>query len=504
MKHLGDIQQLDGSLVEPVDVITFGSPCQDLSVSGKRKGLDGRQSGLFFEAIRIIKQMLEATNGRYPAFVVWENVPGAISSNKGEDFRTVLETFARIKNPTAIIPQPKKWTKAGCVMGDGWSLAWRICDAQFWGVAQRRRRIALVMDIRGESAPEILFERESMCGDITQSRTKGQSTSSYPENSAGTTGFGETGIGYWQQGIQTIRAEGENRPSRPSNVIVSSAFMAGQSAKAGSVGYGEEVSPTLKADAGGNQIPSVCTVRDFSVHDCRGNGNGELCPTLVGAHQARATDFTAVVTESMPDDASQSAILPSQPCASCALMAMQGFGDYKESKCTSALKQRDYKDATDLIVAGVDARNATENDELSPTLQAKNNGGISLNYLPSVRINYRVRRLTPLECERLMDFPDNWTDLGEYIGTNRKVKKVSDSARYRAIGNSIALPPWVFVLSRIALRLRSGATLGSLFDGIGGFPLIWERINGAGSAVWASEIEEFPIAVTKRHFSIRI
>lgn len=181
-------------------------------------------------------------------------------------------------------------------------------------------------------------------------------------------------------------------------------------------------------------------------------------------------------------------------------MSMQGFGDYKENETSSAVKSRDFKDATDLVVAGVDCRNGNENEELCATLQAKSNGGISLNCLHPIRIGYRVRRLTPLECERLMGFPDGWTDIGEYAAGNGRLRASSDSVRYKALGNSIAIPPWTYVLSRIAAQLYPGATLGSLFDGIGGFPFIWERINGKGSALWASEIEDFPIAVTQRYF----
>ena len=164
MKHLGDITLIDGSKIEPVDVITFGSPCQDLSIAGKRAGLAGQRSGLFMEAVRIIKQMQEATNGEYPKYAVWENVPGAFSSNKGKDFLAVLEELIRIKEPTISLPEPpkSKWSKAGEVSGSGWSLAWRTMDAQYWGVPQRRLRISLVLDLTGQRAGEILFEPESL------------------------------------------------------------------------------------------------------------------------------------------------------------------------------------------------------------------------------------------------------------------------------------------------------------------------------------------------------
>ena len=196
MKHLGDITKIYGYHVPPVDAIIGGSPCQDLSVAGHRKGLAGERSGLFMEQIRIIKEMRNADKQRgrtgtevQPRFMVWENVPGAFSSNKGEDFRCVLEETAKIADENSIIPRPQKgkWSTAGAIMGDGWSIAWRVLDAQFFGVPQRRRRIALVADFGGQSAPEVLFERESVSGDTAESRTQREGTSSEAEGSIGTT-----------------------------------------------------------------------------------------------------------------------------------------------------------------------------------------------------------------------------------------------------------------------------------------------------------------------------
>lgn len=182
-----------------------------------------------------------------------------------------------------------------------------------------------------------------------------------------------------------------------------------------------------------------------------------------------------------------------------ATFTMQGFGDYKECDAASACKARDYKDATDIVCA-VDVRNGVENTDINGTIQSKPNGGQSLNYNNVCRTGTTVRRLTPKECERLQGYPDDWTNIGEYTDTKGKTKKTTDSARYKALGNSIALPFWFYLLRRISAQYERPATLGSLFDGIGGFPLCWERCNGPGTALWASEIEEFPIAVTKRHF----
>lgn len=195
MKHLGDISKVNGAEIEPVDIITFGSPCQDLSVAGKRAGLkhedngddETTRSGLFIEAVRIIKEMREKTNGEYPRYAVWENVPGAFSSNKGEDFRIVLEELVKVVEPTAVMPEVPRfgWAYADSYSGDGWSLAYRVLDAQYWGVPQRRRRIYLVADFGGQHAREILFEREGLRGYFTEGRTPWKATSSDAERSVG-------------------------------------------------------------------------------------------------------------------------------------------------------------------------------------------------------------------------------------------------------------------------------------------------------------------------------
>ena len=196
MKHLGDISKVNGAEIEPVDIITFGSPCQDLSVAGKRAGLkhedngddETTRSGLFMEAVRIIKEMRKATNGEYPKFCCWENVPGAFSSNNGQDFRIVLEELIKIAEPYAVMPEvPNKgWAYADSFSGDGWSLAYRVFDAQYWGVPQRRRRIYLVTDFRGQCATEILFKREGLRGYFTESGTQGQTVTADAERTIGT------------------------------------------------------------------------------------------------------------------------------------------------------------------------------------------------------------------------------------------------------------------------------------------------------------------------------
>lgn len=179
MVHLGDITKLDGGKIEPVDVVTFGSPCQNLSIAGNRKGLEGDESILFLEAVRIIKEMRIATNGRYPQIAMWENVVGAFSSNKGSDFNQVVEELCKICDPDADVPRPPngRWGKAGLYMGDYYSLAWRQLDAQHWGVPQRRKRIFAVLDLGGQCAGEILFKREGLRRDFTKVRRTGKTAS---------------------------------------------------------------------------------------------------------------------------------------------------------------------------------------------------------------------------------------------------------------------------------------------------------------------------------------
>lgn len=197
MKQLGNILNINGAEIEPVDIITFGSPCQDLSVAGAQKGIhEGERSNLFFEAIRIIKEMRNATANEFPRWAVWENVPGAFSSNQGEDFRAVLEAFCKVSDEAAVVPQPKgsKWSPAGCIVGNGNSLAWRVYDAQYWGVPQRRKRIYLIADFRSERAGEILFEREGMRGNPEKSGEAWKRAAAYVEGC-----FDGSGIPLWMK-----------------------------------------------------------------------------------------------------------------------------------------------------------------------------------------------------------------------------------------------------------------------------------------------------------------
>lgn len=600
MVHLGDITKMSGYTIPPVDVVTFGSPCQDLSIAGKRAGMAGERSGLFSEAVRIIREMRYATFGAYPKYAVWENVPGAFSSNKGEDFHAVLQSLCRVIDPDATIPRPTdarggiKWPRAGAILADHYSLAWRTMDAQHWGVPQRRLRISLVLDLTGGRAGEILFEPESLRGHFAPGITPGQGAAGAVENGAGTAdctdaipvnlqiatrhkSLGErTGLGVGQAGdaAYTLQEGHEHGVCCPdiakaytlkirsgcegggkgalvqteksatlSTLQDQTLFVAEQpkaysfdslasnSMKSSNPHSGcreVEIAKTLDAsppdpakNQGGiaildalpfdtTQITSpqngsnphfgdpchplaatahppaaVCLnyinpVAEPLIYDARGNGDGITSPTMTGDHNSRVTDYTAITLQ----------------------------GD----TVAGALLARDYKgpgraDSLGRVIAqpvGADLYNGTLTGDKAVTLTTATGQG-GANTGPSVIekiIRWIVRRLTPTECERLQGYPDGWTDLGEWIDSKGKTHKDADTPRYKALGNTIALPQWYYVLGGIADRLPEDATLGSLFDGIGGFPYVWAQLHAGRKelCVWASEIEEFPIAVTKKWF----
>ena len=271
VKHLGDINKINGAEIEPVDIITFGSPCTDLSVAGKRQGLNAERSGLFFQAVRILKEMRCATNGKYPRFAVWENVAGAFSSNGGEDFRCVLEELCKVKDTNISVPEPAKWEKAGEILGKGFSLAYRTVDAQYWGVPQRRMRIYLVTDFNGECASKILFESEGVSGYSAKSFRTWQEITRSSGNRSEETGSGLMFENHSQatrytgplEVAQTVSATygtgGNNQPF----VVESAGFCTEHSAKAHGIGYENEKAPTLKAGV----VPATLKIR------C-GSGNG--------------------------------------------------------------------------------------------------------------------------------------------------------------------------------------------------------------------------------------
>ena len=303
MKHYGDISKLNGADLPPVDIITFGSPCTDMSVAGKRAGLDGSQSVLFYEAIRIIKEMRCRTNGRYPRYAVWENVPGAFSSNKGADFKAVLESVISVTGQNAEVPAPDngRWPYADCYMGDGWSLAYRTIDAQYFGVPQRRRRIYLVADFAGGSAGEILFESESVSRDFTPSGSPWQRTAGDAEGGAGTSGGGITCLNDQGGSVMSVTEDmtatlrAEEHGHQPC-VLQSSGFCTEHSSKSRSVGYEEERSPTLRAGV----VPGA--VMSFEPGAASRVG-GHTDENLSGSLRANMGDNqTAVAIENHPTD----------------------------------------------------------------------------------------------------------------------------------------------------------------------------------------------------------
>ena len=470
MLHLGDITKLHGDQIPVVDIITGGSPCQDLSVAGKRAGLDGERSGLFMEQIRIVKEMRERDRraGRTawlirPRFMVWENVPGAFSSNKGRDFQAVLSEIVKIAEPGAPdvpLPEGGRWSKAGCLYSDvgDWSIAWRLHDAQFWGVPQRRKRIALVADFGGLSAPEILFERKGLSGDFEQGGTAGEDATTATESRAGGTGAQCFGISALDSNAM--------KSSNPHSGI-----------------YRADTSRTLDLNGGSpacNQggmmvveaVEPLCIEMTSTKNTVVEDG---ISPTLTARMGTGGNQVNAVQTECVGGDD----------------VAQTLDASYYKGPGNRNGKERE-------VIAAVDCRNASENATTHGTLQANSNGGISCNLQNVCRTGQTVRRLTPLECERLQGFPDGWTDIGEWVDTKGKKHKPADSPRYKALGNSIALPFWAWLARRICAMYERPVTLGSLFDGIGGFPLVFSRCGAI--PVWASEIEEFPIAVTMRHF----
>ena len=323
MKHYGNISTLDGGKIEPVDIITFGSPCQDMSVAGRRDGLDGSRSSLFYEAVRIIKEMRCATDGKYPRYIVWENVPGAFSSNKGEDFKAVLEAVIGIAVPDTQVPMPEKerWPYADLYMGDGWSVAYRTLDAQYWGVPQRRRRIYLVADLRGNGAGKILFESEGLSGYSAEGFRSWQRAAGSPAACLGAAGFdgyngslteetastlgvncgmstGRNGIVLNDQGgdrmevsdevAATLRAETHGHPPC---VMESAGFCTEHSAKSRTIGYEEECSPTLRAGT----VPAA--VYENHSQDTRYTGPLEIAPTVSSTYGTGGNNQPFVVAE---------------------------------------------------------------------------------------------------------------------------------------------------------------------------------------------------------------
>lgn len=481
MNHIGDITKLDGATIEPVWCVTGGSPCQDLSIAGKRAGLAGTRSGLFMEQIRVIKEMREhdkqlgwARELIRPRYMVWENVPGALSSNNGRDFAAVLEETIRVVEPEApgVEVPAKGWpTWGGYRDVDGrWSVAWRVHDAQYWGVPQRRRRIALVADFGGDTAHEILFERAGVSGHPEPRGEAGERPA----------GNAESGVNPAVARSLTVRAYGIC--SYASNSMLSGNPHSGI--------YEADTSRTLDLN-GGNPA-------------CNQGGIAVVSYALQGSMIGRA-DKNGPQGDGVNEDVSFTLnTVDRHAVASCFDMTHACDVIRECGEVAPSLQARMGTGGNQVpLTYGIGNGQANEAQgmvtERAQTLNTMHDAQ-AVMYVSPAHGALTVRRLTPLECERLQGFPDGWTDIGDYTDSAGKKRKTSDSARYKALGNSIALPFWHWMFGRMAAYLPEGATLGSLFDGIGGFPLCWEDVHGAGTAIWASEIEEFPIAVTKKRF----
>ena len=657
MIHLGDITKIHGDEIEPVDCITFGSPCQDLSIAGRRAGLAGERSGLFMEAVRIIKEMRSSTNGLCPTFAIWENVPGAFSSNNGEDFRAVLEELARIGQPDAAIPGPTRggrWSKAGAITGNGWSLAWRQLDSQYFGVAQRRKRIALILDLGGQRAGEILFERTSLSrhpdpripawkevagivanrlagngrvvgaggfctsdgsigsgraetekagkagGSEREERTPGRNSSEAAAYTlkirSGCAGGGngalvqtektgtlstlqdqtifqliqeptycisgntvdrktnQNGTGVRESGAFTVNTVDRHAVAyalQNQNLCIDDALPFDTTQITSKVNksnpqWGDPCHPLAAAAhppaavirISDEEMPVQPMVLESNQVHATVTQNG-ICPTLPasmglgGGYVPMITDHPAdrpVVFENHAQDARYK----EAPTCSPTVVARWGTGGgntplvavpgqvtsygigngqahaYASKEKSGTLDTMHDAQAVAIEYSGclnpwdTQARRVYGEDGTFPALPSRESaGGNQQAVLAGKRTRWIVRRLTPTECERLQGYPDGWTDIGEWTDTKGKKHKPADSPRYKALGNSIALPQWFWIAQKMKSYMGDGAKLGSLFDGIGGFPLVWETTYGIGTARWASEIEEFPIAVTKKHFPER-
>ncbi len=514
MKHYGDISQMDGGKIEPVDIITFGSPCTDMSIAGRRAGLDGKQSVLFFQAIRIIQEMRDATHGKYPRYIVWENVPGAFSSNHGEDFKAVLEAVIGIKEPGAQVPMPEKnlWPYADLYMGEQWSVAYRTLDAQHWGVPQRRRRIYLVADFAGWGAGQVLFESEGLSGYSAEGFRSWQRAAGGFTPCVGAAGVclndqGGSCMDVSSEVAATLRAENHGHPPC---VLDAAGFCTEHSADSRGIGFEQERAPTLRAGVvpaaialeshpidsrikiadngtiqtltsrmgtGGMNVPLVLKIRS----GCEGGGKGPLIQEDRSATLSCNNDQT--LFEPVPfgicSDQSK-AMLSDNPHA----------GIYK-AQTSRTLDTGGGNPGCNQGGIAVVAREKTYAMTMNNYVQVeeeKTPALLSRDYKDPTAVNsgYTVRRLTPTECARLQGFPDWWCSgldtpepTGEDIAfwtevwethrrlcnpsvkpkTERQIVKWlqaphSDAAEYKMWGNGVALPCVWFVLSGIVFSTQ--------------------------------------------------
>lgn len=521
MIHVGDITKLDGAKLPPVDVICGGSPCQDLSVAGLRKGLAGERSGLFMDQVRIVKEMRAEDERRgvsddfiRPRYLVWENVPGAFSSANGEDFRAVIEEIVHIKDSTCHVPRPDtgRWESAGAaILGDQFSLAWRVLDAQYWGVAQRRRRIFLVADFGGLTAPKILFEQERLPGDPAEGQDQGKGVTAAAGNSSADSGGSRVAeekqvdifAVHIDQREETINLNGISGALMATTNLQMQTFVAGGMRKFESAEKKEEclclndqggermdvsvdITATLRAgmsghpplvmgiqqgSAGTEEIPDPALTEEaetggnnqqilFENHgiDARYTGPHEVAPTMSARYGTGGNNVPLVsdmpesycIAGNIIDREVQNGGngLGCQPDISYtltsadrhAVFSRQRSDEFLQNRVTATQSARQHKDATDLVCEPY--------QNTVGTIGYTDHKGINNQYVSEdkciVENRKLIRRLTPLECERLQGFPDHWTD----------IPGASDSARYKALGNSVAIPCVDFVLRGIAYFLR--------------------------------------------------
>lgn len=595
MKNYGDVCLINGCKVEAVDCVIGGSPCQNLSVAGNRKGLEGSESRLFLEQMRVVKEMRQATGFQKPRYMVWENVVGALSCNKGKDFQCVLnecvetailgkinlnkgtkdgeENFTeedRDGRETGIpdVPMPKdgKWPKSGILYDDmgRWSIAWRVHDAQHWGVAQRRRRIALVCDFGGMSAPEVLFESQSVSGDFNTCDSQGKGTSRASDECITESdkvwdarGNGDGNL------CSTITGDHDSSITDYTNVVVQKEetySVNGDSHESG-VSVVSEVSHALKTTTKesvfveqGSDDVSYCQSYPCI---CIGNGQAhvtehyteEVSQTLNCMHDPMtildpcAYQLVGVNSNSMKSsnpnsgcyETEQAGTITTNGCVpnnqgGTAIMEpvipFEGNGCRESHKGDGWSTEQVSYTLNTVERHGVAYGEIESSSESHPVVvdRAAFNQGKNAQFdikieetetVPSMvargphavaqPVHYRVRRLTTLECTRLQGYPDGWVDIGDWIDSKGKKHKEADAPKYKALGNSIALPFWKWLCHNIVNRLKKDGqttTMASLFDGIGGFPLCWiEATQEKSDVLWISEIEEFSIAVTRHHFS---
>lgn len=446
MRHLGDIKQIDGAKIDPVDVITFGSPCQDLSTAGKQTGLiDGERSSLFFEAIRIIREMREATNGKYPRYAVWENVPGAFGSNRGRDFLAVLRAFAGVAGDGDDVPAPEGkgdrlgWSKSGCIMGDGYSIAWRQLDAQYWGVPQRRRRIYLVADFDGQRAGKILFEREGLRGDFAPGAAARERAAAETAGGAGRSDSArcmnpwdcQSKRIYQPDGVFPTLTAMDCGGANNQAVLYALDSMSSNSMKSSNPhsGFHEEtVAKTLQASG----VDPTCNQGGMVICASTAQANAEImedkAPTLMAGHEhPYIASFCGGASPSAGNIGYSETVAPTLHAGAGGLLrgATVCIENTVYDMTHASDVIREYAGASQNLTA----RMGTDGNQIP----------LKLDEARPPR-KYILRRLTPLECCRLQGFPDDWT-----AGVEG-----SDAAQYKMWGNGMALPCVLYVMQGIA------------------------------------------------------